>query len=95
MLDDFTKGVIKKTVCSSYTEEKYIPIVKKLLEKLKESINLKSGSNCLKIILKEIGFRWVKVKNNEPVLIETHKIKVMRICYYKTLKNLEKVDHNI
>ena len=84
-LDDFDKGVIRRTVRNFDIEEKCLTTVKKLLEKLKESLNFKGSSSSLKIILKEIGFRWVKTKNR-PVLTEIHEIRAMRIHYLQNIK---------
>ena len=36
--------------------------------------------------MKEIGFRWVKTKNNRPVLTEIHEIRAMRIHYLQNIK---------
>jgi transposase len=94
-VDDFDKSVIRRTVRNFYIEEKCVPTVKKVLEKLKETINFKGGSTSLKIILKEIGFRWVRTKDNRSILTETHEIRAMRIHYLLNIKQFREEGRTI
>jgi hypothetical protein len=59
--DDFDTSVIQRTVYDFYTQEA-VPTLRKLLPKLRESINFKRGSTNLKLILQAVGFKCKNAK---------------------------------
>lgn len=80
-IDDFDKCVIRRTVHNFYVQQKTLPTVKKLLPVLKESIGFKGGQSSLNKILKTLGFKWMKTKNNRKILTEKHDIQFQRTQY--------------
>jgi hypothetical protein len=56
--DDFDKSLPRRTVYNFYTQEATVPSTRKLLPKLRETINFKGGSTSLKLILRKVEFKW-------------------------------------
>ncbi|XP_023718473.1 uncharacterized protein LOC111870421 [Cryptotermes secundus] len=79
--DDFDISVIRRTVY-----EETVPTVGKLLPKLRETINFKGGSTSLKLILRKIGFKRKKTRNNRGALIERDDIRSKRVAYLRAIK---------
>jgi hypothetical protein len=86
--DDFNirVSVIRRTVCDFYSQEKIVASVRKLLPKLRESINFKEGSTSLKLILRKMGFKWNKTRNNRRALIERDDIRSKRVAYLRAVQ---------
>lgn len=85
-VDDFDKRVIRQTIYNFYINDKTVPTVSKLLPKLKDAINFNGGSTSLKIILRDMGFKWKKTRNNKAVLQERHDIREQRVSYLRAIK---------
>lgn len=85
-IDDFDKCVIRRLVYDFHTIRKRLPTVKLLLQELRERIGFKGCERSLRIILKDIGFKWRKTENNRKILIETPDIREKRIFYLRSLK---------
>jgi transposase len=83
--DDFDKCVIRRTVHEFYVQEKASPTIPKLLPKLGNRINFKCGTTSLRNIVKELGFRWKKMRNNREVLIKQHDVRCMRVSFLTAL----------
>jgi hypothetical protein len=62
--DDFDISVNRQTVHDFYTQEETVPTVRKLLPKPKETIHFKGESTSLKLMLRKVGFKWKKTRNN-------------------------------
>jgi hypothetical protein len=62
--DDINISVIRRIVYDIYTQEETVLTVWKLLTELKETISFNGGSTSLKLILRKVGFKWKKTRNN-------------------------------
>ncbi|KAJ4445058.1 hypothetical protein ANN_06857 [Periplaneta americana] len=85
-VDDFDKRVIRQTIYNFYINDKTVPTVSKLLPKLKDAINFNGGSTSLKIILRDMGFKLKKTRNNKAVLQERLDIREQRVSYLRAIK---------
>lgn len=85
-LDSFNEAVVRRTVNDYYIVEKERPTLKKIHEKLKQSIEFKGSQSTLRTILKRMGFRWKKTKNNRQILMENHDIRAKRLQYLREIK---------
>ena len=85
-MDTFNEAVVRRTVNDYYIVEKERPTLKKIHEKLKQSIEFKGSQSTLRTILKRMGFRWKKTKNNRQILMENHDIRAKRLQYLREIK---------
>ncbi|GBP62543.1 hypothetical protein EVAR_21915_1 [Eumeta japonica] len=70
-LDSFDIELIRNKINEFYTVRKEIPTVIKLLQILREEINFNGGRESLRLILKCIGFEFVKCQSKRTILMET------------------------
>jgi hypothetical protein len=61
-------------------------MVPKLLPKLRETINFKGDNTSLKLLLRKVGFKWKKTRNNRGTLIERDDIRSKRVAYLGAVK---------
>lgn len=85
-LDRFNEEVVRRTVNDFYLVEKERPTLKKIHSKLKSSINFDGSITTLRKILKTLGFKWKKTRNNRQILIEQNKIRAQRIAYLRAIR---------
>lgn len=85
-IDSFDESVVRRTVYDFYITEKRLPTIKLLQEKLKEKIDYKGSRESVRMILKNLGFRWKRVQNNRRILIENSDIREKRISYLLAMK---------
>jgi hypothetical protein len=83
--DDFDISVIRRVVYDLYTQEETVPTVRKLHTKLRETINFKGGSSSQKLILRKVGFKWKKTRNNRGALIERDDNRSKRGAYLRAV----------
>ena len=67
-----------------------MPTVNKLLSKLEDKIGFKGGSTSLKVILRNMGYKWRKTRNNRAALVEKHDIRAMRVSYLRAIQKYRK-----
>jgi hypothetical protein len=72
-IDNFDKCVLRCTIHNFYAQEEIVPIIAKLLVKLKESTHFKRSCSSLRITIRDLSFRW-KTRTNREVLNERHDI---------------------
>lgn len=94
-LDDFDQSVIRRTIHEFYAVEKCAPTVRKLKTKLEESIGFSGSYSSLLKILKQLGFKWAKTRNNRKVLVEKTDIRNKRISYIRQLQQFRGSGHPI
>lgn len=94
-LDDFDKCLIRRTIYNFHTQRKCLPTIKLLLNELKESIKFQGGKTSLRVILREMGFKWRRTQNNRKLLIETSDIREKRISYLRSIKRYRQQDRPI
>ena len=78
VLDDFDKGVIRRTIQELFVCQKRLPSINVLMEELKD---FKGGRACLRECLHELGFQWKKTQNNRSVHIERSDVVAARIFF--------------
>ena len=85
-IDNFDQGVIKRCIHNFHKTNNELPTIGKLKKKLEEDINFKGSETRLRVIVKELGFRWKKTENNRKLLIETSNIRLQRIEYLRKIR---------
>lgn len=84
-LDELTRSTVRKIIHRIYVNEKTVPTIKKIHQKLIQEIGFKGGSRSAHKIVKELGFFWKKTKSKSFVLIEKHEIRLKRIEYLRDI----------
>lgn len=84
-LDELTRCAVRKIVHRIYVNEKTVPTIKKIHQKLVQEIGFKGGTRSAHKIVKELGFFWRKTKSKSFVLIEKHDIRIKRIEYLRDI----------
>lgn len=84
-LDQLTKSIVRKIVHGIYVNEKTVPTIKKIHQKLVQEIDFKGSSRSAHKIVKELGFLWKKAKSKKFVLVEKHDIRLRRIQYLRNI----------
>lgn len=85
-LDDFDKSVIRRMINGFYLVEKCLPTLPKLHSKLVKDIGFNGGKTSLRTVIKQLGFKWKKTRNNRHVLIEQQHIAFHRHEYLKNIR---------
>lgn len=94
-LDNFDKECIRKEVLSFYDRGE-IPTVDALLEKIREEpVNFEGGTTTLWKIMREIGFKYGKVRSGRAILMERDDIVVKRNKYLRTIEKNRKCSPSI
>lgn len=86
-LDDFDKGVLKRVILNLHLTEKTLPTVKTILPKFKDATGYDGGRETLRLVIRDIGFRWRKSRTNRKILTERNDIQHLRVNYLKSIKN--------
>jgi len=84
-LDILTQCLVRKIIHKIYVNEKTVPTIKKIHQKLVEEIGFKGGSRSAHKIVKELGFYWKKTKAKTFVLLEKNEIRLKRIEYLREI----------
>jgi len=84
--DEFDKTVIRRTVHDFYVTEKCVPTIVKIRLKLGEAIGYTGSSSSLRTILRDLGFRWRRTRNNRKVLIEREDMRNKRIDFIRQVR---------
>lgn len=85
-LDSFDYDVIRRMVYDFHSKFKELPNLKKLRLKLIEAINFKGSTFTLRKILRKLGFRYCKTKDNRKTLMEKHDVRLKRTKYLDKIK---------
>ena len=85
-LDDFDKCVIRRTINKFHLTEGERPTLRSLLRTLKTKIDFKGSKWALRKVIRNLGFRWCKTKNNRKLLIEKNDIREMRLNYLRSVE---------
>jgi hypothetical protein len=87
-IDDFNKSVLKRTVASFYEEGQY-PTVCKILERFKKQVpEFKCGETSMKIILKNLGYKYKTNADGRKYLMERTDIVCARMSFLRKMKEL-------
>lgn len=85
-IDDVDQYDFRRVIYNFHKTENCHVTLKHLLAKLKSEFNFQGGKSSLGKIVKKLGFRWRKSKNNRRLLIEHQDIRYRRIAFLKGLK---------
>ncbi|KAK4307375.1 hypothetical protein Pmani_020894 [Petrolisthes manimaculis] len=89
-LDDFDKECIRKEVLSFY-ERGEIPTVDALLERVREEpVKFEGGKTTLWKVIREIGFKYAKLRSGRAILMEREDIVVKRNQYLRAMEKNRK-----
>lgn len=80
-IQDYEKYDIRQFIYNFHKTENSRVTLKSLLAKLKADLDFKGEVSSLRIIVRDLGFRWKKTKNNRPLLIEKSDIRNLRINF--------------
>ena len=88
VVDDFDRCVIRRTINNMLVSRKTLPTVNAILNEIRSpnSIEFKGKKTALKVILKEMGFRWRKCTDNRTLLMERSDIVAQRINFLRKIK---------
>lgn len=94
-LDDFDYCVIRNMIYNFQLTLKELPTVNNLRNKLIEAINFKGCVETLRLILKDMGFKFLKTDTNRRLLMEKTDIRLKRIKYLREIQQLRNAGRNI
>jgi transposase len=80
-VDDFDSGVIRNIIYSYHLQKKEFPTLGKLLPIIRSETNFDGQITSLRSVIKEIGFKWGKTKDNKNILCEKYDIVIKRIQF--------------
>lgn len=86
VLDDFDKCALRRIIHNFRNNMGELPTLKTLLPLVRSDLNFSGGTSTLRKIIRSMGFRWRKTKNNRRVLIEKEEIRAKRIAYLRAIK---------
>ena len=95
-LDKLTRCVVRKIIHGIYVNDKTVPTIKKIHQKLIKEINFKGSSRSTHKIIKEVGFSWKKSRNTKNfVLVEKSEIRQKRVEYLKDVNKFRKEGRSV
>jgi hypothetical protein len=83
-IDDFDKCTIQRMINEFHTAEGERPTLQSL-PALKKEINFSGRKWALWKIIRDLGFRWRKSKNNRKVFIEKDDIRAASLAYLRNI----------
>jgi transposase len=86
-LDEFDKSAIRRHIMTYY-DRKEVPTLSKLMVSLKEAGLYTNGKTSLRIILKELGFRYKKFQKRK-ILLEKPSVSLMRCSFLRKMHNVD------
>lgn len=85
-LSDFDKTAIRQCIVYDFHKIDTENLnVRKIREKLQETIQFQGNDQSLRRIIRSLGFRWCKLKNNRRILVEKHSNCFQRISYLRKM----------
>ena len=88
-LDDFDKAVIRNKFVEFYTVRKQLPTLSMLHATLVQDIQFPGSVETLRMLVKQMGYKWRKTRDNRKVLIERPNVVAQRLAFYKKKKEFE------
>lgn len=70
LIDDFSKCAIRRILYNFNVTEKQSFSVADVNVKIKEDLNIDVSDNTMRKLIKSLGFRWRKTKDNREILME-------------------------
>lgn len=91
-VDEFEEEIIRKIIYSYTAIHNRRPTMKRIFESVKKEtgIHFTGKIDSFRRLVKRMGFRWKKTKDNRKVLMEKFDIKAKRIEYLRKLRKYKK-----
>lgn len=85
-IDDFSKCAIKRMIYNFHLTEKKVFTAVDLRNKILADLDIDICVGTVKTLLKSLGFKWRKTKDNRPLLMERDDIRLRRIKYLRAIR---------
>ena len=96
-LDDFDKGVVRRTVASMYSLKKVLPTLDNIRTELKQSISYTGHTGSKGRHRKDIHIRfaYTRYEVNQKVLMERQDVVLSRIRYLRMVRELREAGYTV
>lgn len=94
-VDDMDKCILRRKIMEFYTVQKEMPTLNKLLKVAREEINFLGSRETLRKIIRDMGFRFRKCRNDRCVLIERNDIVAWRARYLRDISKYRREGRHI
>lgn len=94
-IDDFMQCAIRRIIYEFQNTEKKQMTIKILLQKLKTDFDFRGSTWAVAKILKNLGFRFKKTRNNRRLLCEKPEIQALRVKYLRAISKFRSENKNI
>lgn len=85
-IDDQTKDCIRHIIYDFHLTEQRNVTIAGLKDKIDNDLGLKLGSTSLRKVIRSLGFRWRKTKDNRQLLMEKPDVVSKRIRYLRSIR---------
>lgn len=85
-IDDLTKDRIRHIIYDFHLTEQRTLTIAGLKDKINRDLNLSLGSTSLRVVIRALGFRWRKTKDNRQLLMEREDVVSKRIRYLRSIR---------
>lgn len=85
-IDDHTKDLIRHIIYDFHLTEKKTVTLAGLKEKINKDLNLNLGTTSLRAVIRLLGFRWRKTKDNRQLLMEKEDVVSKRVKYLRNIR---------
>ena len=92
-LDDFDKGVVRRTIASMYSLKKVLPTLDNIRTELKQSIGYTDSKGRLRKDLLHTKSAYARCGVNQKVLMERQDVVLSRIRYLRMVRELREVGY--
>ncbi|XP_060843069.1 uncharacterized protein LOC132923230 [Rhopalosiphum padi] len=88
-LDDFDNEVVRRVVHSFYDKGEF-PTTAKILVELREKLNYRGSKSSVKIILKQLNFKYKKCNDGRKFLMERSDIVAVRVKFLRKMNEFRR-----
>ncbi|XP_050497226.1 uncharacterized protein LOC126878514 [Diabrotica virgifera virgifera] len=75
--------------------QKQVPTVKRIYRTFAEEYNYSGSIESLRTVIRKMGFRWRKTRNNRKLLMEKPNIQHLRLNFLRSMKRYRNANHPI
>ena len=88
-VDDFDQSVIRNEINKFYTFRKQLPTLRALHQVMTDEVQFPGSIETLRKMIRQMGYRWQKTRDNRKVLLERPNIVALRQTFYQKKKEFE------
>ena len=88
-VDDFDQSVIRDENNKLYTFRKQLPTLRALHQVMTNEVQFSGSIETLRKMIRQMGYRWQKTRDNRKVLLERPNIAALRQTFYQRKKEFE------